>query len=334
MKSAFNFLQNYFHFTRGERNGLLVLTVLMLVLSGVLWWSGSSQSDISLTLSPNFLADIERFRASSARNDSTIFATKQDKKWERYPSKFTQNTSDMVANEEVELFGFDPNTASVDDFVRLGLPRKTAYIIVKYRKSGGKFFKKEDLKRIYSLSADDYNRISPYIDLPEKIAKKTFKKTEKDSLTVPKTIATPTETTPKFVRKTNEIIELNTADSLQLLKISGIGPSFASRILKYKKRSGGFANKEQLKEIYGIDSLKFSQISPFITTNAEYIEKINLNTATFQNLARHPYTQKYARYILNYRTQHGDFKSLDDLLNIKTILPKDFDKMKPFLKIR
>ena len=84
-------------------------------------------------------------------------------------------------------------------------------------------------------------------------------------------------------------IELNSADTSSLISVRGIGHVFSRRILKYRKLLGGFYKKNQLLEVYGIDSIAFSNIEKQITVDTALIEKININTAEFKQALKHPY---------------------------------------------
>jgi len=93
----------------------------------------------------------------------------------RIPAKAKQKKNNNIARKEspakptpppvVDPFLFDPNTATFDDFVTLGLSERVAHTLINYREKGGKFFEKEDLQKIYNLQATDYNRLAPYINI-------------------------------------------------------------------------------------------------------------------------------------------------------------------------
>src|SRR6202034_1469748 len=89
--------------------------------------------------------------------------------------------------------------------------------------------------------------------------------------------------------KPGEIIELNGADSAKLTEIRGVGPSFAVRIARYRNRLGGFHDKEQLKEIFGVDSLKYAEIKDQVSVNPSKVNRININTISFDQLRIFPY---------------------------------------------
>ena len=129
-----------------------------------------------------------------------------------------------------------------------------------------------------------------------------------------------------------EIIEINTADSARLTMIRGIGPSFARRITRYRERLGGFYNKEQLKEVFGIDAAKYAEIEEGIAVDGRHIIKLNVNTATFDQLRRFPYLSfKQMNAILEYHNQHGDYESVADLKNIAILDDRILRKIEPYL---
>lgn len=144
----------------------------------------------------------------------------------------------------------------------------------------------------------------------------------------------PTKEAVEVKARAFELIELNTADTLELMKLSGIGKVFASRILKYRDMLGGFVSKEQLKEVYGLDSLVYQSIQPYISVNPEAIQKININFADAQVLGKHPYL-KYdkAKSIIYYRKQAGSFESIEDIRNAVFLTDEQYDKLKPYLQL-
>lgn len=200
------------------------------------------------------------------------------------------------------LFKFDPNTTSAYDWQRLGITAKQAAIIKNYTAKGGRFRKAEDLQKIYGLTQVDYVRLAPFIIIP------------------------------KENTKANIIVELNAADSAKLTSIDGVGGAFAKRIIYYRERLGGFITKEQLKEVYGIDKLKYDEIKDQVKVDAARIRKVNINTITFDKLRLMPYLNyKQVNAIIEYRKQHGDYTSINDLKNIAIIDADILRKIEPYL---
>ncbi|TAH02696.1 MAG: hypothetical protein EAZ15_04745 [Sphingobacteriales bacterium] len=223
------------------------------------------------------------------------------------------------------LFNFNPNTLPLQGWLKLGLSEKQAKSILKYVSKGGKFYKKQDVKKMYAISPTNYQRFEPYIDIPEQ-NKFEPQKYQNNQTNIP-IKNTGTKTVEKMV------IEINNADSATLTTISGIGPAFASRILKYKNRIGGLINVEQLKEVYGIDSLKFQQIKNQISVNPALVNKIAINSAEFEQLKKLPYLSfKQMNAIIAFRKQHGNFTTINDLEKIVILNPTLIAKIAPYVQ--
>jgi competence ComEA-like helix-hairpin-helix protein len=130
------------------------------------------------------------------------------------------------------------------------------------------------------------------------------------------------------------IIELNSADTFELQRLRGIGPSFAKRIIKYRERLGGYLEKSQLLEIFGMDTAKYNGIKEHLTVNPDSIRKINLNGVTFKELLSHPYFPfEVTKNIMIYRKDHKKFTGVEELLKIKNINDSVYRKMKPYVSI-
>jgi competence ComEA-like helix-hairpin-helix protein len=305
--------------------------------------NNASQTDFErLGLSPKTAQSIVNYRNKGGKffkpeDFKKIYTLKADDYQRLLPfiqmEKSNQNnytaTKETTSNRTVELFSFDPNTASQTDFERLGLSSKTAYSIINYRNKGGKFYKTEDFKKIYTLDEADFERLKSYIDIPKtEIAKAETK--EEDGImgfaTVPKT---------DYIKKSTTVkIDINTAKVEDFQQLKGIGEGYAKRIIKYRNELGGFMNVNQIQEVYGISKEVFEEIQPQLIQNSKAIQKINLNTADYKTLVTHPYLDsKRANAIVKYRKQHGDFKSIEDLKNIYAISATVLEQIKPYLVI-
>ena len=209
------------------------------------------------------------------------------------------------------MFPFDPNTLSGKQWEQLGLSEHQAEVITHYLKAnGGHFYSKEDLKKIYAITAGDYKRLEPYISIP-------------DAVLANKKI------------KPGQTIELNSADSAKLTELTGVGPSFALRIIRYRDRLGGFDGKEQLKEIFGLDSLKYNAISSQVSVNTGLVKKIAINSISFDQLRLFPYfTYKQVNAIIQYRTQHGNYKTVADMKSIAILDEQTLQKATPYLSFK
>ena len=129
-------------------------------------------------------------------------------------------------------------------------------------------------------------------------------------------------------------ININTADSLEFRKLKGIGEVFSSRIVRYRNWLGGFYGKEQLLEVYGIDSILYQLILPHLKVSINDLRKINVNTCSKKDLSSHPYiSYKLAKQIVKYREHHGAYTSLDELKRFPLIEEHLFRSIAYYLEL-
>lgn len=140
------------------------------------------------------------------------------------------------------------------------------------------------------------------------------------------------EAKPAFVPKKNISIakfDINTADTTQLMQIKGIGKVFANRIIKYRDILGGFHSIDQVGETYGIDPLVIPELKKYASLSGQ-VKKIKINQ--LDNF-RHPYLKfNQIKVIAAYRKQHGNFKSAEDLKQIKILDEATISKIEPYLE--
>ncbi|WP_207427735.1 helix-hairpin-helix domain-containing protein [Pedobacter sp. SYSU D00535] len=295
-------------FTKKELKGLFVFCLLLVFVAFL--------PQIDAWLNPpqvfyyaDFAKEISDFRASAKKV--------QDQKF-NYSRKVGFAATDTRA-PSVVYFPFDPNTLTEEGWYKLGLSQRQVRVVRNYVSKGGRFYKKEDLRKIYSISPADYERLSPYISIADKESYAQF---------VSGTRANKKE-------KPLRIVELNSADSAALESLNGIGPAFAARIIKYRNRLGGFHKKEQLLEVYGLDSAKYRNLEANIEVNRSDIVKLRLNAITFEEFKKFPYlSYRQMNAILQYRKQHGAFRSLEDLSKIGVLDDVILRKIEPYLDFK
>ncbi len=356
-------LREFFTYTKKQRNGLLVLAALTILIQLFLYFD-----DYLITLPKS---DFTEFEA----------AVKQ----------IEERDSLAAIETEISFFPFDPNTVTDEEMQELGLAAKQISTINNYRNKGGKFRKPEDLERIYGIDSAWYSRAEPFISIAstekryDKKERFTLKPTsfninkvskgellnmglkdwqakriltyrEKvkpyqkpadlykvygmDSALVDQLIpfiridSTDFEAQPKKIERKPVIIEINAADSVSLLSLPGIGPAYAKRIKQYRDKLGGFHSKEQLLEVYGMDEERLKQFDQWIVIDKNKIKKIDLNKATFKELLRHPYLEyEVVKNIVNFREQVRPYKSVDELKQIELIDGVLFSKIANYLTI-
>lgn len=308
--------KDYFGFNKKERIGISTLLILLLlIIAGYIF--------LPELLPPSRKMSDEEFKVQV---QAFIKARKaeEEKKREEMLKKEQENIPRRSIRQSKKLtpFKFNPNNLSADKWKKMGFSDKQIKIIHNYEESGGSFKKKTDLRRIYGIDEEEYAQLAPYINIP----KQEIKASQKKSIA--------REEIPKEAKKPL-IIELNSTDSIELIKVYGIGPAFSSRIVKFRDYLGGFYSKEQLLEVYGLDSSKYAQISDNFTVDIALLRTINLNTATFKELLAHPYMDYYlVKEIIKYRETNGPFESLEQLHNISLIYDELYNKITPYLIIK
>lgn len=201
------------------------------------------------------------------------------------------------ASRQQEQFAFDPNTATEQDFQRLGLPKWTIKSILNYRSKGGKFRRKTDFEKIFNLSEADYARLEPYLTI---------------AAGNDPTARVYPERTSKWAEK--KPVDINSADIEAWMNLPGIGEKRARQMINYREKLGGFLSIDQVGLLYNLPDSVFQAIKPLLLLESRNIRKLDLNTATAAELAAHPYfSQKQADLIVNYRTQHGPYRSVDEM---------------------
>jgi competence ComEA-like helix-hairpin-helix protein len=129
-------------------------------------------------------------------------------------------------------------------------------------------------------------------------------------------------------------IEINTAGQLEWEMLPGIGPVLAQRIVKLKEALGGYYKIEQIAEVYGVEKETYDKIKENLTCNSKKVTKISFNTATLEELERHPYiSQKLAKQIINYRTNIALFKSKEDTKQLYEMTPASFERLNSYIGI-
>jgi DNA uptake protein ComE-like DNA-binding protein len=127
--------------------------------------------------------------------------------------------------------------------------------------------------------------------------------------------------TPKKRGNPAQPIDINRADSAELLPLPGIGPVFAGRIVKYRNLLGGFVSLDQLGEVYGMPIETVDLIRSQILIDSSAIRKIRIDSASFGELLRHPYLEyDDVKALVGYRDFKGDISSINEL-RMNQILP-------------
>lgn len=294
------FIRKYFGFSESETNGFVILLPSMVVILFI------------PAMVKHYLITTSTFDHEQERQALLDWIAECEQKIQL---KDTTSQTPLA-------FDFDPNLATIEDLTDLGFRKKTAVTIDKYRTKGGRFYKKEDLLKIYGISNVRVRDLWEHIKIPPREVTKA-------------TLPQPPTITKRPKRKSINIPKknLNMANADSLIKIRGIGPVLSERIVKYRNSLGGFHSSHQLSEVYGLSSEVVDQMLKYYEIAPTLLQKLDINTDSLNHLSRHPYiSYSLARIIIAYKQQHGPYQSIEELRKIKVMDDSLYQKLEPYLK--
>ncbi|MDQ6845113.1 MAG: helix-hairpin-helix domain-containing protein [Bacteroidota bacterium] len=315
-----DFIKDYFYFTSKERKGVIIIVSIILIT-------------IFLPLAFTYFAKkaihdhrdfekeiaqliIQQTDSSYKKNYTAGFRNYDANDYSKY---------ERAANETIhaEGFNFDPNTASVNDWKRLGIKDKTIKTIQNYISKGGKFYKPEDIGKIWGLSPADAQRLMPYVSIKDRAGEyASFEKKE-----YPKT-------QPSYISKPKEPVDINLADTTAYIGLPGIGSKLSQRIIAFRDKLGGFYSVNQVGETFLLPDSTFQKIKTRLVINNINVKQININAASVDEMKLHPYMRyNIANAIFQYRQQHGSYKSVEEIKKIVLVSDEIFNKVAPYLSI-
>ncbi|MFQ3579667.1 MAG: helix-hairpin-helix domain-containing protein [Bacteroidales bacterium] len=245
-----NILIELFRYTRNERTGIIGFLFIIgtLVLVAEIY---------------SFYKREQQFQILSSFDKITVFPQTK-----HYTPKSKHQKKPITYN----FSPFNPNEVTFQELLDMGFTEFQARNVDNFRKKGGRFKEKEDLKKIYGISSAMYDTLRHYIVLPAPNRVKNI------------SIGSKSQNIPEI-----KPIDINTADTTTFKTLKGIGSVLALRIIKYRERLGGFYSVKQLREVWGIDTVLYKKIEPFLFIDSIPIQKSSLYTSEFKELMKHPY---------------------------------------------
>ena len=283
-------LRKWFSFSKGERVAILAIlaTILILILLCLFRPSRKSLSDASLHNLDSLLA--LRQNAIEAQRQQTA-----------------ENTQEA---RELHPFPFNPNAMTEEEWQQIGLTDRQIRNIMNYQAKGGRFYTKSDFGRLYAISEEEFAQLEPYIVLPEVSRSRNTKTSEHSGVSTPSTGSGTSSTTAQPEKKAIPMVDLNTADSALMVELPQIGGYTAMRIIAFREKLGGFVDKEQLRDVKGMDSARFNTIQPYILIGEVELRKIDVNRDDFKALVSHPYlSYEQVKRIFKQREGRGMIKN-------------------------
>ncbi|QCR24735.1 helix-hairpin-helix domain-containing protein [Pontibacter sp. SGAir0037] len=314
MKKVRLWIRRYFGFSQREVNGFLGLIIIMVLLMAAPFLFKAFQQPDSFQQNE---ADRQLLDSLVAQLEAKQPATGQR----------------QYVLQKRELRPFNPNELTVEQWQELGLPKYMAQRIINYRNKVSDFTYKAELGKIYGLPDSVFQQLYPFITLPET---RPGRSEPRQSLAA----ATPSPDRPesRYAKREKFVLapfNINTADTTQLKQIRGIGSKLSARIVKYRDGLGGFHTLAQLQEVYGLQPEVVDSLQKYTFVPDVYAPKqFSVNSATADELKAHPYiTSNVARAIVAYREQHGAYKKVEDVRQVKLVTAEVFEKLKPYLAL-
>ena len=299
-------LKDFFYLRQSDRVVVIFLLALGLVALAVVLWVGGDND----TVPTDSAADSTLMRRSDAKASALR---------ERRNAPIAYATED---GRQGERFYFDPNTADSTDLLRLGLSPWSVRSIYRYRAKGGVYRRPNDFARVYGLTQRQYRELAPYIRISDDYQ-------PAEALYVPAS-RVPRDTSRHYTPKlrAGEYVDANAADTSALKRVPGIGSYFASQIVRYRERLGGFYDRRQLLEIGDFPA----EAMPYLTVSSVPVRRLSVNRLTLNELKRHPYINFYqARDIIEYRRQRGPLRNIRELRLLPDFTDTDLERLSHYL---
>jgi competence ComEA-like helix-hairpin-helix protein len=310
-------LHDYFYYTRTEKKGAALLCLLI----GVLF------------LTPFFLKQhAHQFKSTDFQAQFANFTTAE------------HHTAPANVKTATTLFDFNPNNATREELLQLGLSPKVAQTLLNFRNKGGVFYQKKDLQKIYGLRAADYKRLEPYIQL-NSAETATLRR-------IPARAQNPARLFP---------FNPNTATKAHFTQL-GLPDKTAATILKFREKGGAFRTKEDLQKIYGLKTKDYERLAPYIvleptiqTVKQKPIAATAAKSPDFNSTTTTPHIVRntpidinqadaaawqtlrgigpaYAKRIVRFRDKLGGFSSVEQVRETFGLPDSTFQAIKPHLK--
>ncbi len=320
-------------FSKQEKNGIIVLVFIIVSLS---------IANELITRQKPETADFSKFEAEIAEFEASL-VPKEEKEYLSKLDKFI-----IARYDSLELFKFNPNTTTKNEWLQLGLTEKQIKTVLNYTSKGGKFYDREDFRKIYGIRTRQFEILQPYIDLPEnsgyqrksKYNNRNYKENYRDYY--------KEKYNNENKKDTLFIFDPNICEKSELLALGFNGKETAI-ILKYRNKGGVFYKPSDLKKIYALRISQYERVKNYIkigsktkTEFEEYPEinqeyenkpvkniKVDINALSEQEFIELGGFWKYnARRIILQREKLGAYINKEQLLDIPDMNKEIFDKIK------
>lgn len=181
-----------------------------------------------------------------------------------------------IQHDHIALRMFDPNKDDLDTLMAKGVEDGVAENMINYRKKVKPFELPEDLLHLYKVDSLTYQKLKPFIVINRNKGVLGREKSRQY----------------KAGERQEVRVMMNAAMAKDWMKLRGIGKVLSARIIKYRDLLGGFVNKSQLTEVYGVQDSVYLRLEPFLVLDSVELSQLQVNSSSYVELIRHPYLNK------------------------------------------
>ena len=252
------------------------------------------------------------------KEEAFVINSEQIAEFERTQKKFEKRNYSNYYSKKKKYKApdsrFNPNTYSLSDWKNLGLSEKQSLVVLKFTSRG--IYSEQDLKRIFVIPDILFELIRDSVIYPERFQN------------------SPNQESLKKQAKQITLINLNTADTTEFMKIYGVGAFYAKQIIRYREKLGGYFTKEQLFEVWKMTNEAYDKIKDHVFISEKDVKRININSVTIEELKVHPYLKwNQANSIIKMRIQRNGFKNIEEIKESVLIDSETYEKLFPYLSL-
>jgi DNA uptake protein ComE-like DNA-binding protein len=297
-----NIFKSHFWYNKSQRNGVFLLIVLIVVLQVFIFVDVFADDKIIDTNNPELLAFQKHIDSLKAIE---------------------------IESRKPKVYPFNPNYITDYKGEQLGMSLVEIDRLLAFRKTNKFVNSKEEFQNITKISDSLLNKISPYFKFPGWVVKQN----ESSNLSLQDTKQPFSKSGYKKKEIKISTTNINKATAEDLQSISGIGPAFSNRIIKYRSKLQGFSFDDQLYEVWGLEKEVADRVLVIFKIDEKpIIKKVNINTVEFKQLLKNPYIDyELCKKIFNYRDEVAELQNISQLTNIEGFPLELYDRIVLYL---
>lgn len=293
----YRIMKSHFVFTTAQRNGILGLILIIILLLGGMYWS--------MQPSPDVMKSVQQLEEEQ-HIQAFIDSLKKEK------TKETTYT----------IYPFNPNFITDYKGYKLGMSPEEIDRLHQFREKDQWVNSTAEFQQVTGVSDSLLEAISVYFKFPDWVIARQEQRRKKIK-------------TEGQGASAKEKSDLNKASREELQQIKGVGKVLSRRILRHRRQLHGFVGNNQLKDIYGLTyEVRQRIVDRFTVQPDSSLKKLDMNSASVAELSEiYYFDYELARDIVNYRITHEGIRTFEELAKVRRFPIGRLDRLKLYLKI-